>query len=92
MKLVGRHLLMSFMQRHGDARGPMGTWVSEVEEAAWQSTSDIKAKYPSASFLSNNEVIFNIKGNKYRLKVLVAYGTQTVVVQKVGTHAEYNRW
>ncbi len=80
------------MQQHGDARGPIGTWVAETEEATWRVPSDIKARYPSASFLSNNEIVFNIKGNRYRLKVLVAYATQSVVVQKVGTHAEYNRW
>ena len=92
MRLVGRQVLTAFLERHGDARGAIGTWVAEVEAATWKGPADIKVRYPSASFLSNNEVIFNIKGNKYRLKVLVAYATQLVAVQKVGTHAEYDRW
>ena len=92
MKLVGRHLLTSFLEQHGDVRGPIGAWVAEAEKATWRGPSDIKEKFPSASFLSNNEVVFNIKGNKYRLKVLVAYATHTVVVQKIGTHSEYDRW
>lgn len=92
MTLVGRHLLTAFMQRHADVRGPLSAWVAEVEEAAWTGPADIKVRYPSASFLSDNEVIFNIKGNRYRLKVFVAYATQSVIVQNVGTHAEYDRW
>jgi mRNA interferase HigB len=92
MKLVGRQLLTEFMQQHADVRGPLSAWVKEVETASWSRPSDVKARYPSASFLSDNEVIFNIKGNRYRLKVLVAYATQAVVVQKVGTHADYDRW
>lgn len=92
MKLVGKDRLLAFLERHADARGPLGSWVAEVEEVAWNSPTDIKAKYPSASFLPDNKVIFNIKGNRYRLKVIVAFATQSVVILNVGTHAEYNRW
>lgn len=42
--------------------------------------------------LANNRVVFNIKGNKYRLDTRVAYRTSVVVVKRIGTHAEYDRW
>ncbi len=92
MKLVGRKLLADFVQRHADVRDPLGAWIAEVEDAAWTEPADVKARFPNASFLSDNKVMFNIKGNRYRLKVLLAYRTQSVVIQKIGTHAEYDRW
>jgi mRNA interferase HigB len=53
---------------------------------------DIKARYSSASFLSDNRVVFNVKGNKYRLLVKVGFNLQTVIIQRIGTHAEYDKW
>lgn len=92
MRIVGRHILQGFLRQHADARRPVGAWLAEAEAATWRDPVDVKTRYPSASFLADNQVIFNIKGNKYRLKVMVAYATQTVIIQQAGTHAEYNRW
>jgi mRNA interferase HigB len=92
MKLVGRELLTDFMKEHADTRAALAAWVAEVEGATWTGPADIKARYPSASFLADNEVIFNIKGNNYRLKVQVLYAPQLVIVKRIGTHAEYDRW
>ncbi len=63
----------------------------EVEEAEWNGSADIKARFPSASFLSENRVIFNIKGNKYRIEVKVSYEVKVVLVMWIGTHAEYSK-
>ncbi len=92
MKLVGRELLKAFMKRHAGARSALAAWVEEVESACWPGPADIKARFVTASFLANSEVIFNIKGNKYRLKVQVIYLPQLVIVKGIGTHAEYDRW
>lgn len=70
----------------------MAAWVQEAEAAAWRSPRDIKDRYPAASILANNIVIFNLRGNQYRLEVQVAYHTGKVVVKRIGTHAEYDRW
>ncbi len=91
MKLIGRETIESFVFEHADARGPVRSWVVEVETAVWRTSHDIKAQYASASFLADNTVIFNIKGNTYRLVVQVAYKTSVVVVKWVGTHAEYSK-
>jgi len=69
----------------------MTVWEAEVTGASWRTPSDIKSQYASASFLADNTVIFNVKGNKYRMATTVAYNTQLVVVRWVGTHAEYSR-
>ncbi len=69
----------------------MRAWVDEVKKAQWKTPQDIKDKYRSADFLSNNRVVFNIKGNDYRLIVAVAYRFQAVYIKFVGTHAEYDK-
>jgi mRNA interferase HigB len=92
MRLVGKALLAEFSNQHADIRGPLSAWVFEVEEANWAGPADIKARYPSASFLSDNRVIFNIKGNTYRIETKVSYEITVVLVKRVGTHAEYSKW
>jgi len=92
MKVVGRKELERFTRKHADVRGQINAWLAEVEEAEWDSTTDIKRRYASASFLSNNRVIFNLKGNSYRLDTKVSFKNQIVVVVRIGTHAEYTAW
>lgn len=92
MKVVGRKELERFARRHADVRGQINAWLAEVEEAEWESTTDIKRRYASASFLSNNRVIFNLKGNSYRLDTKISFKNQIVVVVRIGTHAEYTGW
>jgi len=91
MRLVGKKALEEFSRRYADTRSSLDAWIVEVEEAEWSGPSDIKARFPSASFLSNNRVIFNIKGNKYRLEAKVSYEVKVVLIGWIGTHAEYSR-
>ena len=91
MRLVGRDKLDEFCGAHADARSWIANWIADAEMASWQGPQDIKHSYTSASFLPDNLVIFNVKGNHYRLEVQVAYGTGVVVVRWVGTHAEYTK-
>lgn len=92
MRLVGKDLLAQFAKKHADVRGPLKAWVLEVEEANWTGPAEIKARYPSASFLDDNRVIFNIKGNTYRIETKVSYEITVVLIKRVGTHAEYFKW
>jgi mRNA interferase HigB len=92
MRLVGKELLAQFAKEHADVRGPLNTWILEVEEAIWTGPADIKARYPSASFLSENRVIFNLKGNTYRIETKVSYEITVVLAKRIGTHAEYSKW
>ena len=59
--------------------------------AQWNSPQDVKNQYASASILANKRVVFNIKGNDYRLIVAIAYQMQYVYVKFIGTHAEYDK-
>ena len=91
MKIVAIGTLRAFWRRHPEAEQPLKAWYDEAKGASWQSPAEIKAQYRSASFVSSNRVVFNIKGNKYRLIVAVAYRLQAVYIKFVGTHADYDR-
>lgn len=91
MKLVGKNILDDFIRKHTEATDWIANWVADVEGSIWITPQDIKIKYQHASFLSGNFVIFNVKGNKYRLEVKVAYKTTIVKVVWAGTHNEYDK-
>ena len=91
MRLLGQPLLEKFKLRVPDSRGALDAWQKEVVEADWKMPQDIKNRYRSADFLAGNRVIFNIKGNSYRLVVKVRYQNGLVVVEWVGTHADYDK-
>jgi mRNA interferase HigB len=92
MRVLGRKLLSGFGQRHADARSALSAWLQEVADADWHTTAELKQRYPHASFLPDNHVVFNIKGNRYRLEALVDFRTGVVIVKRVDTHADYSRW
>jgi len=92
MNVIGKNILEDFESKHTDAKEQIDAWLCEAEEAQWNKPHDIKARYSSASFLKNNIVIFNIRGNNYRLAVKVNYKNQVVMIKKAGTHAEYSKW
>ena len=82
--------LRDFWQQHPDAEQPLKAWFEEASKASWTQPSDIKAQYRSASILKNRRVVFNIKGNEYRLIVAIAYRLQIVYVKFIGTHQQYD--
>ena len=91
MRIAGRQKLDDFVSAHADARSWIENWIADTEKAAWRTPQDIKNAYASASFLGGNVVIFNVKGNHYRLEGLVSYNTGVVVVRWAGTHAQYSK-
>lgn len=92
MRIVGTGLLYDFIRQHADAKGPIQTWIALVRDATWQKPPDVRHMSGSASFLGDRKVIFNIKGNSYRLAVKVSYKKQIVSVVWIGTHTEYDKW
>ena len=91
MKVVAITALRRFWEAHPNAEQPLKAWYDEVKAAAWQTPIDVKAHYRSASFVGDRRVVFNIKGNTYRLIVAVAYRFQAVYIKFIGTHAEYDK-
>lgn len=91
MRIVAKKTLVQFSEAHADARQPLLAWHEEAVHSRWTTPQDIKSRYPSASFVGNNRVVFNIGGNKYRLIVAVAYRIGVAYVKFIGTHGDYDR-
>ena len=92
MTIAGRQLIEKFIRKHANSKASLSAWLDEADEAEWETPQDIKDRYRSADFLSGNRVIFDIGGNNYRLMVLVRYRNGMLLIQKIGTHAEYSKW
>lgn len=90
VRVIAVASLRAFWLQHPDAEQPLKAWFEEASKASWMQPSDIKAQYRSASILKNRRVVFNIKGNDYRLVVAVAYRLQIVYVKFIGTHPQYD--
>lgn len=92
MKLIGKKLLQDFKEKHADARSQIESWEAETEEAQWRTPHELKSRYPKASLIKNQQAVFDICRNKYRLLVQVNYKNSIVLIKKVGTHKEYDNW
>ena len=90
MRVIAVSTLRAFWELQPDAEQPLKAWYEEATNASWTQPADIKAQYRSASVLKNRRVVFNIKGNDYRLIVANARKLQIVYVKFVGTHEAYD--
>ncbi|MCY1304000.1 RelE-like toxic component of a toxin-antitoxin system [compost metagenome] len=90
MRIVAISQLKAFWEQHPDAEQPLLAWIDEARKAQWSSPADIKDQYRSASILKSRRVVFNIKGNDYRLVVAVAYRFGALYIKFVGTHKQYD--
>ncbi len=91
MRIFIKKRLQKFWEEHPDAKNSLDAWYRDAQQADWKRPSDIKAIYGNASILSDNRVVFNIKGNDYRLIVKIHYNRQRVYIRFVGTHSEYDK-
>lgn len=91
MRIIGLGRLNGFCAEHSDSRKWVANWISDTRASRWRTPHDIRKRYPAASFLAERVVIFNVKGNHYRLETRIAYDVGVVAVLWIGTHAEYTR-
>ena len=91
MRIIALGTLRAFWKRHPAAETPLRSWYAEASRVDWKSPASIKSAYRNASFVANNRVVFNIKGNEYRLVVAVHYNRGLMYVRFIGTHQEYDR-
>ena len=90
MRVIAKRPLRKFWERHPAAEGPLLAWFREVEREDWDTPAAVKAKYRSASIVGGDRVVFNVKGNAFRLVVRINYARRVVYVRFIGTHAEYD--
>ena len=93
MRVVSHRKLKEFYEIKGreDSRPAIERWYDVVERAAWKNLSDIKIDFPSVDNVGNQHYVFNIKGNRYRLVVVIKFTIGYMYVRFVGTHEEYNK-
>ena len=91
MQIFTRRTLQEFWESHPNAEQPLLSWYRIVQHEDWDTPVRVKARFPKASIVGNNRVVFNIRDNEYRLVVKVNYASRLVYIRFVGTHAEYDR-
>ncbi|MDP9316109.1 MAG: type II toxin-antitoxin system HigB family toxin [Chloroflexota bacterium] len=91
MRIIARRTLREYWEQHPDVEQALQAWFHDAQAATWTSPADIRRMYATASILPNNRVVFNIRGNQYRLVVAINYAYGIVYIRFVGTHQEYDR-
>jgi mRNA interferase HigB len=91
VRVIAKKILRDFWQVHEDSKEQLLSWYQEASKATWKNPNAIKKEYPSASILMDNRVVFNIKGNHYRLVVRINYHYQMIWIRFIGTHSEYDK-
>jgi mRNA interferase HigB len=91
MHVISRKKLVEFSLVHSDAQGPLEIWYHMLDKSNFPTPDSIKQKFRTVDFIPGDRLVFNIKGNTYRIVVKVNYGTGTVFIRFVGKHAEYSR-
>ena len=91
MRIIATTPLIEFAKIDPDVAGPLRGWIAYVAQAKWRTPADVKADFGNASIIGNARIIFNIKGNDYRLIAAISYRAQIALIKFVGTHSEYDR-
>jgi mRNA interferase HigB len=97
MRIIARRTLREFVAGRTGSRdraalkASLDAWFDEVKKARWTSTADVKRHYATASIVSADRIVFNIKGNDYRLVVAVDFEKGIVWIKWIGTHRDYDR-
>jgi len=91
MKVFSRKTIVDYYKKNNQSKKSLEIWHLEAKKAQWNTNQDIKNRYPTASFLHDNLVVFNIKGNDYRLAARIDYKKKRVYIKWIGTHTEYDK-
>ena len=91
LRVIAKKILREFWEKHNDCEQQLKAWFQEASKAEWTTPNEIKSDYPSASIVGNDRIVFNIKGNAYRLIVKINFDYQMVLIRFIGTHAEYDK-
>lgn len=89
-RIIAKKTLRDFWERYPDAEQPLKVWYEIAKNAHWKNPNDVKQSFNSVSLLKDNRVVFNIKGNTYRLIVKFNYTRQWAFIRFIGTHGDYD--
>lgn len=91
MVIISKTILAEFGVKNSDAAEALNRWYDLVKQSNWNNINDIKKSFNNIDYVGNDRYVFNIKGNKYRLVVMIFFNIRTVYVRFIGTHAEYDK-
>ena len=91
MRIIAICTLRNYWSKHKSAEQPLKSWIQEAENSIWKNSAQLKAKYRNASIITSKRVVFNIKGNDYRLIVDIEYRLKIIFIIWIGTHSEYDK-
>lgn len=90
MNVVSRKKLIEFYQIYPDSREALETWFKICKKSNWSNFNEVKAIYLSVDWIGDDRVVFNIKGNKYRLVARFSFRYNALQIKWIGTHVQYN--
>lgn len=90
MRIIAKKTLRDFWEKYPDSQESLENWYCEAERSDWSTPQQIKDKFRNASIIGDNRVVFNIKGNDYRLIVKINYPYRLIYIRFVGTHRQYD--
>ena len=91
MRVIAKKALVEYSAEHKDAETALGDWYVKTVDADWDCFADIRRTFNSADYVGNNRIVFNIRGNQYRLVTLVLFRIKMVYIRFIGTHEEYDK-
>jgi mRNA interferase HigB len=90
-RIFAKSTLREYWVKHPDTEQYLKTWYDTVMSSVWKTPNDIKKTYANASILKDSRIVFNIKGNDYRLIVKFNFDKQWAFIKFIGTHKEYDK-
>jgi len=93
MRVIAFRTLREFFERpeYSDSETALRSWYHDAKIAEWKNSNELKEQYKNASIVGDGRVVFNIKGNDYRLVVAIDYDFQAIFIRFIGTHKQYDR-
>ena len=91
MVIISKTMLNEFAQKYPDSSTALNEWYDIVNQADWGSFADVKQTFNHADYVEDKRIVFNLKGNQYRLVALTFFSVRTVYLKFIGTHAEYDK-
>jgi mRNA interferase HigB len=90
-RIFSKSTLREYWEKYSDSEQYLKTWYDTAKSSDWKTPGDVKQTYANASILKNSRIVFNIKGNSYRLVTKFNFEKQWIYIRFIGTHAEYDK-
>lgn len=91
MRIIAKSTIVEYYTKNPQSKQPLEDWYEVTKKAEWGNLSDIRATFNTVDYVGNERYVFNIKGNDYRLVVVIRFAKGRVYIRFIGTHAEYDK-